>query len=93
MEGAEGTVLEGFKQAIQDQGISIIQFEYGPMNILARFLLRDAYDFLVQRGYVLGKIYPRGVEFRPYSFQAEDFVLSNYLAVLKDRTDLMQLLG
>jgi FkbM family methyltransferase len=93
VEGVEGTVLEGFGQTIQEHRISIIQFEYGTANILARFLLRDAYDFLVQRGYVLGKVYPRGVEFRPYDFQAEDFVLSNYLAVLKNRPDLITLLS
>jgi FkbM family methyltransferase len=91
VEGNEGLVLRGFERSIADRRIAVIQFEYGAANIYSRFLLHDLYVFLRGHGYRVGKIYPRGVEFREYRPDHEDFIGSNYLAVLVDREDVMAL--
>jgi FkbM family methyltransferase len=93
VEGMEDKVLGGFEETIRRGAIDMIQFEYGLVNIQTHFLLRDFYEHLESRGYALGKIYPEYVDFRPYSFDAEDFRGPNYLAVLKSKTAYIQRLG
>ena len=85
VEGAENKVLEGFKKQINKNNIDIIQFEYGLINIYTGFLLKDFYDFLNSRGYLVGKIYPEGVKFKEYAPQDEDFRGPNYIAVLENK--------
>ncbi len=77
VEGSENLVLEGLKGILMDA----IQFEYGRVNIVSHFLLRDFYEVL--EGYVIGKIYPNGVDFRDYELAHEDFRGPNYLAIRK----------
>ena len=59
----------------------MIQFEYGYVNIVAKFLLYDFYKLLEGYGMKIGKIYPDFVDFRDYRYQDEDFIGPNYLAV------------
>lgn len=92
VEGAEHLVLSGFGHALETGQIEVIQFEYGKVNILTHFLLRDYYDFLEARGYVVGKIYPDHVDFRSYVLEDEDFLGPNYLAVRRVRTDIIDAL-
>ncbi len=89
VEGAEELVLQGFAEMLDRHRIMIIQFEYGRANILQHFLLYDAYQLLTSHGFVVGKLYPDGVDFRPYSFDREDFQGPNYLAVQESRPDLI----
>ena len=89
VEGGERNVLEGFNGALAARAISIIQFEYGQVNIVAGVLLRDLWLTLEKHGYAVGKIYPTYVDFRPYSLADEDFRGPNFLAVLADREDLI----
>jgi hypothetical protein len=86
-------VLRGFEETMGRDAIDIIQFEYGRVNIVTHFLLRDFYEYLEPRGYVIGKIYPGYVDFRPYSVDFEDFRGPNYLAVLKSKPAYIQPLG
>jgi FkbM family methyltransferase len=81
VEGAEPKVLEGFQSMLKAGCIKSIQFEYGRFNIISKFLLKDFYDFLEPLGFKIGKVYPKGVEFRPYDKSMEDFLGLNYLAV------------
>jgi FkbM family methyltransferase len=93
VEGMEDKVLRGFEETIRRDAIDVIQFEYGRVNILTHFLLRDFYEYLESRGYSVGKIYPRGVDFRPYSVLDEDFRGPNYLACRKNKPHYILRLG
>jgi len=91
VEGAEDRVLHGFANAIENRMIDVIQFEYGRVNILTKFLLYDFYALFRKYGYRVGKIYPNYVDFREYSFAHEDFLGPNYLAVREDLVDALGL--
>jgi len=80
VEGMEDRVLAGFSATLDRGAIDLIQFEYGRVNILSHFLLRDFYALLRKRGFAIGKIYPNYVDFREYSLDDEDFAGPNYLA-------------
>jgi FkbM family methyltransferase len=89
VEGAEHLVLKGFLEALAQQKIDIIQFEYGQVNILTHFLLIDFYALLSKYGYKIGKIYPNYVEFKDYGFEDENFLGPNYLAIKKDQQKMI----
>ncbi len=80
VEGAEHLVLRGLETFLRKGGARFVQFEYGRMNILTRFLLKDFYELFASYGYVVGKIYPDYVEIRDYALVDEDFLGANYLA-------------
>jgi FkbM family methyltransferase len=80
VEGAEHLVLQGLESELREQRVRFVQFEYGRVNILTHFLLRDFYQFFAGYGYVVGKIYPDYVEFGDYDLSDEDFLGPNYLA-------------
>jgi FkbM family methyltransferase len=80
VEGAEHLVLEGLENQLRERRIRFVQFEYGRVNILTHFLLRDFYQLFAKHGYVVGKIYPDYVDFREYDLNDEDFAGPNYIA-------------
>ncbi len=80
VEGMEEQVLLGFSDLFDRQAIDVVQFEYGRVSILTGFLLRHFYEFFEERGFVVGKIYPNYVDFRPYQLEDEDFIGPNFLA-------------
>lgn len=63
LEGAEHLVLQGLESSLRRQRVRFLQFEYGRVNILTHFLLRDFPQLLTSYGYVVGKIYPDYVDF------------------------------
>jgi FkbM family methyltransferase len=89
VEGMEDQVLSGFQQMFERRAIDVVQFEYGRVSIINRFLLRDFYAFFRPRGYVIGKIFPTYVDFRDYELGDEDFMGPNYLACLEEKTDYL----
>ena len=89
VEGAEPSVLRGFGKMLAGEQISVIQFEYEKLNTVNKFLLKDFYALLGGYGYTLGKIFPTYVDFRDYAYEHELLWGSNYLAVLKNRPDLL----
>jgi FkbM family methyltransferase len=89
VEGAEFSVLEGFADSFASGAIDMVQFEYGPLNLTTRKLLADFDSFLARHGFLLGKIYPEGVAFKPYELADEDFVGPNYLACHQRRGDII----
>ena len=80
VEGAEHLVLQGLESSLRLQRVRFAQFEYGRVNILTHFLLRDFHQLFASYGYVVGKIYPDYVDFREYDLGDEDFMGPNYLA-------------
>jgi hypothetical protein len=94
LEGGEHLALRGFDRAFRAGGkIRLVQFEYGQVNIITKFLLRDYYEFFRERGYVVGKLYPDFVDFREYRYRDEDFLGPNYVACSADDPGLSALRG
>jgi hypothetical protein len=93
VEGAECKVLSGFSEAFAQRAIDIVQFEYGQINIVANYLLRDFYQFFEQYGFAIGKIYPNYVDFKSYSLADEDFRGPNYVACRRELSEYMALLA
>ena len=93
VEGAEFDVLKGFESYLKEGKIKAIQFEYGYINITTKKLLLDYHNFFEERGYLLGKIFPKSVEFREYKYKYENFIGPNLIAVHKSQTKLIQLLS
>ena len=87
VEGMDFKVLKGFEDLLG--AVKIIQFEYGIFNIASRALLLDVFNLLEPRGFLIGKIYPKYVEFFDYHFSREDFGGHNYIAVKKEQHDLL----
>jgi hypothetical protein len=86
-------VLRGFSELLAAGGVEALQFEYGRANIVTHNLLRDHYELLEPLGYVVGKVYPGSVDFRPYDvWLDEDFLGPNYLAVRAANTALVSAL-
>lgn len=93
LEGADYDALLGFEEMIQAGKVRIIQFEYGYINITSKRLLYDFYQFFLKHGYIIGKVFPKIVEFRDYEFKYEDFLGTNYIAVKKSDTEIIDLLS
>lgn len=90
VEGLEHAVLRGFGPMLDERRIRMIQFEYGQLNLQARFFLGDFYELLGRRGYRLGKIYPAYVDFKEYHFTDDTLTGPNYLAVNADEGELLR---
>ena len=70
-----------------------IQFKYGHVNIISRCLLKDIVELLTAHEYVVGKIFPTSVDFRPYRSTDVDVTGPSYRAVRQSRQDLVALLA
>lgn len=92
VEGAEYDAIVGFEKHIEQGKIKAIQFEYGYINISTKKLLIDFYNYFKSKGYIVGKIFPKTVEFRKYEFKYEDFLGPNFIAVKKTETELINIL-
>jgi hypothetical protein len=80
-EGAEKLVLEGFKDTLKQKKIGMIQFEYGFICILSKWLLIDAYRLFTPLGYKLGRLTDQGIQFHDYKLTDETFNGPDYIAV------------
>ncbi len=93
VEGAEFDVLKGFNESFSKGIIRVVQFEYGYINITTKKLLIDFYKFFESHNYIIGKIFPKRVEFRKYNFIYEDFLGPNFIAVKKSEEETIRLLS
>ncbi len=82
VEGGELDVLYGAKYFIETGRIDYLQFEYGGTYLDAKTNLKEAFEYLQKFGYLIFKILPDKLEYKP-TFLAEDenFEFSNFLAV------------
>ena len=92
-EGSENLVLEGFIDILKKGEVKVIQFEYGYINIISKFLLYDFYQFFNELRYTIGKVYPKRVEFKEYNLKDENFLGPNYVAVKSSETDIIESLA
>jgi FkbM family methyltransferase len=81
-EGHDLEVLYGCEDMLARQAVDLVQFEYNHRWIDARHFLRDAFDFFLPFGFIIGKITPRGIEFySTWDYELETFNEANYLAM------------
>jgi FkbM family methyltransferase len=83
VEGHELNVFFGFGEYLNGDFIDFIQFEYGGANLDSKTSLLDIYSYLEDRGFVIAKIYPQGLEIRDYKPFMENYCYSNYVAISK----------
>lgn len=91
-EGHDIKVLHGFADMLAERRIDVIQFEYNRLNIFARALLYDFYDLLESR-YVIGRVYPANIAFKPYQPHDETFIDGNFICARKDMPELVSRLA
>ena len=80
VEGFELSCLYGAKKSLK--GISIVQFEFGEINIDSRTYFRDFWNFFKDSGFDLFRV-TRGAPLEIYSYSEglETFAVTNYLAL------------
>jgi FkbM family methyltransferase len=88
-EGHELAVLHGFRTALEQRAIRVIQFEYGYAAVVSHGLLLDFYDLLEPLGYVIGRLRRNVVEFAPYRFATETFRGPNFIAVRSEEHETL----
>jgi len=91
VEGMELDVIRGFGDFIKK--ITIIQFEYGIFNISSKALLYDICSYLKHYDFVIGKIFPKHIDFFEYSFEMENFFGGNYIAVSSKEKEVIERLA
>jgi len=93
VEGLEPKVLSGFRRMLTEGRVGAVQFEYGQINLKARFFLGDFYQLFGAFGMKVGKIYPNYVDFREYHFTQDNLIGPNFIAVRADDTELLRQLA
>lgn len=88
VEGMDLQVIKGFEDQLKN--VRAVQFEYGTFNISSHDLLADFCRHLNDKGFVVGKIFPKFVNFFEYHSKMENFHGSNYVAVRNDETLLIE---
>lgn len=91
VEGMDLRVIKGFEDEIRK--VKVVQFEYGIFNIASEDLLKDFTKYFKEREFVVGKIYPRFVDFFEYHFHHENFHGCNFIAVKSSESELIEKLG
>jgi len=84
VEGHEIDVLSGFRKTLEsaERRPRVIQFEYGVTWLAPRHTLLEAFQLLEPSGYVVGRLYPDGVDFKPYLLADDHFRMGNCIAAL-----------
>ena len=83
-EGHDLNVLLGAVETFQKGRIDVWQFEYNHRWIAARSFLKDVFNFIVDKPYLLGKLYGNGIEtYDKWHPELERFFESNYVLIRK----------
>jgi FkbM family methyltransferase len=91
VEGAEYQVLSGFSENLSHKNIKIIQFEYGYINGDAKTLMKDFFQLFESYGYSVGRLCPKGVNFKAFEYSDNDFKSGpNYVACLPEYVDYLK---
>jgi FkbM family methyltransferase len=81
IEGNELKALAGLGRYLNTDFVDFIQFEYGGTNLDSHTSLMELYQLLTDRGFLVAKVMPGGLEIRSYSPFMENFQNANYMAV------------
>jgi len=83
-EGHDLSVLLGGAEALRKGRIDVWQFEYNHRWIAGRSYLKDVFDFIVEKPYLLGKLHSNGIEtYDKWHPELELFFESNYVLIRK----------
>lgn len=83
-EGHDLNVLLGAAESLKKGRIDVWQFEYNHRWIAGRLFLKDVFDFIVDKPYLLGKLYGNGIEtYDKWHPELEHFFESNYVLIRK----------
>jgi FkbM family methyltransferase len=83
-EGHDLAVLQGGREALASARIDAWQFEYNARWIYARAFLRDVFELIGDKPYVLGKLHGTGVElFDEWHPELERYFETNFVLLRK----------
>lgn len=81
-EGHDLSVLLGAVETLQKGRIDVWQFEYNHRWIAGRSFLKDAFDFIVDKPYLIGKLCENEIEtYDKWHPELERFFESNYVLI------------
>jgi FkbM family methyltransferase len=88
VEGWERFTLEGFNEMLSENRIDLLTWEYGYTTAETHWTTRDFYSFFQEKGYVCGVIRRKGVDFRNWDYDLNDYTSGpNYFACLPSYKD------
>ncbi len=81
-EGHDMEVILGAQALIEKQNIMVFQFEYNHIWIASRHYLKDAFDFVAELPYDVGRVTPSGIEiYKEWHPELERFFEGNYVLI------------
>lgn len=83
-EGYDLNVMKGAEESLKNGRIDIWQFEYNHRWIGGKFFLKDVFQFIKDKPYVLGKLFLNQIEvYDSWHHEMERFFEANYVLVRK----------
>ena len=84
-EGFDFNVLQGAKKSLSTGCIDIIQFEYNWRWLINHVSLRDVFEFIEDKPYVLGKLVGSSIDiYNEWHFEMDRYFENNYILIKKD---------
>jgi len=84
-EGHDMEVLRGAQDALRNELIRVLQFEYNHRWIFSRSFLKDVFGLIAGLPYTIGKVTPNRIEFyTEWHLELERFFEANYVIVHDD---------
>jgi FkbM family methyltransferase len=93
VEGHEVEVLDGFGTILTERRADVVQFEFGFEAYITGRTVRQFINRFMDAGYVVGRVLTVGVAFSEQGEQFQRLAFGDYVAVLKERTDLIKALS
>ena len=91
-EGHDFCVMQGAYHLLSTGKVGIWQFEYNHRWINARNYLRDVFDFVADKPYLIGKLSNRGIEvYTSWNQELERYFESNYVLIHKDYKAIVEI--
>jgi FkbM family methyltransferase len=87
VQGAESAALVGTGELLRPNLIPVIQFEYGGATLDGGRRLRDFFDFLKSRKYLITNLFHGSLELRKFKPWMDHFRYANYVAILPGYLD------
>lgn len=83
-EGHDLSVLRGAIETLRHGRVDVWQFEYNHRWVGGRSFLKDVFDFIADKPYLVGKLYGNGIEiYDSWHPELERFFESNYVLIRK----------
>ena len=83
-EGHDFNVLKGAEQILASGAVEVWQFEYNHRWIEQGCFLKNVFNLIVGKPYILGKLFANGIEcYRQWHPELERFIEGNYVLIKK----------